>query len=198
MTKFSFAAAFAAGVAVLAWIAAGFSGGSWLPVAVTAVILATYLLGAFELRQFRATTTGLRNALDELAQPPAALDDWLAQVPPMLRSAVRARVEGERGTLPGPALTPYLVGLLVMLGMLGHLPRAWSVTFKGAVFALEGLDRPAGHSRRAGGAGARAGPVLRHFGGRRGGVGDAGLMSAIARRERSESRGSWNRGSRPC
>ena len=37
---------------------------------------------------------------------------------PSLRHAVRLRIENERGALPGPALTPYLVGLLVMLGML--------------------------------------------------------------------------------
>jgi hypothetical protein len=185
MTKFSFAAAFAAGVAVLAWIAAGFSGGSWLPIAVTAVILATYLLGAFELRQFRATSAGLRAALDELAQPPATLDDWLAQLPPVLRSAVRARVEGERGSLPGPALTPYLVGLLVMLGMLGTF-LGMVVTFKGAVFALEGsTDLQAIR-------GALAEPVRGlglSFGTSVAGVAASamlGLMSAIARRERLE------------
>jgi hypothetical protein len=51
--------------------------------------------------------------------------------------AVRQRIEGERVALPGPALTPYLVGLLVMLGMLGTF-LGMVVTFKGAVFALEG------------------------------------------------------------
>jgi hypothetical protein len=183
MTKFSFAVAFAAGVAVLAWIAAGFSGGSWLPIAVTAVILATYLLGAFELRQFRAATAGLRTALDALSQPPSSLDDWLERVPPLLRTAVRARVEGERGVLPGPALTPYLVGLLVMLGMLGTF-LGMVVTFKGAVFALEGsTDLQAIR-------GALAEPVRGlglSFGTSVAGVAASamlGLMSAIARRER--------------
>jgi hypothetical protein len=49
---------------------------------------------------------------------------------PSLRNAVRLRVEGERVGLPGPALTPYLAGLLVLLGMLG--------TFLGMVVTLNG------------------------------------------------------------
>jgi hypothetical protein len=43
---------------------------------------------------------------------------------------VRLRIEGERIGLPGPALTPYLAGFLVLLGMLG--------TFLGMVVALNG------------------------------------------------------------
>ncbi|WP_224019885.1 DUF802 domain-containing protein, partial [Burkholderia vietnamiensis] len=50
--------------------------------------------------------------------------------------AVRARVEGARVALPGPALTPYLVGLLVLLGMLGTL-LGMVVTLKGTGAALE-------------------------------------------------------------
>ena len=43
---------------------------------------------------------------------------------------MRLRIEGERVGLPGPALTPYLAGLLVLLGMLG--------TFLGMVVTLNG------------------------------------------------------------
>lgn len=49
---------------------------------------------------------------------------------------MRLRIEGERVALPGPALTPYLVGLLVLLGMLGTL-LGMVVTFKGTGAALE-------------------------------------------------------------
>ncbi len=49
---------------------------------------------------------------------------------------MRLRVEGERSALPGPALTPYLVGLLVLLGMLGTFV-GMVVTLNGAVMALE-------------------------------------------------------------
>ena len=183
MTKLSFAGAFAAGLAVLAWIALGFLGASWLPLAVTVLIAGVYLLGAHELRQFRAGTAGLNSALDGLEQPPARLADWLQRVPAALREAVRLRVEGERSALPGPALTPYLVGLLVMLGMLGTF-LGMVMTFQGAVFALEGSTELS--AIRA----ALAAPIKGlglSFGTSVAGVAASamlGLMSAIARRER--------------
>ena len=46
------------------------------------------------------------------------------------------RIEGERVALPGPAMTPYLVGMLVLLGMLGTF-LGMVVTLNGAVIALE-------------------------------------------------------------
>jgi hypothetical protein len=49
---------------------------------------------------------------------------------------VRLRIEGERVALPGPALTPYLVGLLVLLGMLGTL-LGMVATLRGTGMALE-------------------------------------------------------------
>ncbi|MBC5781539.1 hypothetical protein H8N03_01200 [Ramlibacter sp. USB13] len=186
MTKLSFAGAFAAGLAVLAWIALGFVGASWLPLAVTVLIAGAYLLGAHELRQFRAATAGLDAALAGLSEPPARLADWLQRVPASLREPVRMRVEGERGVLPGPALTPYLVGLLVMLGMLGTF-LGMVVTFQGAVFALEGSTDLAAIR------GALAAPIKGlglSFGTSVAGVAASamlGLMSAIARRERLQS-----------
>jgi hypothetical protein len=183
MSKRFHAFAFGIGLAVIAWVGFGFIGSSWLALAMTAVIAAVYLFGAFELRQFRAATTALDAALRGLAEAPAALADWLERVPPALRSAVRLRVEGERVALPGPALTPYLVGLLVMLGMLGTF-LGMVVTFKGAVFALEGstdLD-----TIRA----ALAAPVkglALSFGTSVAGVAASamlGLMATICRRER--------------
>jgi hypothetical protein len=183
MSKILFALAFAAGLAVVAWTGFGFVGTGVLPLLMTVGIAATYLLGAFELRQFRAATAGLRGALDHLATPPATLPDWLERVPGSLRDAVRLRVEAERGVLPGPALTPYLVGLLVMLGMLGTF-LGMVVTFKGAVFALQGsTDLQAIR-------GALAEPIKGlglSFGTSVAGVAASamlGLMSAISRRER--------------
>ncbi|MCC2674418.1 MAG: hypothetical protein K0Q43_2629 [Ramlibacter sp.] len=180
-----FWAAFAAGMVVLVWIAAGFAGGSWLTLAMTALIAAVYLLGAFELRQFRQATAALDQVLDATAQAPATLGEWLQQLPATLRDAVRLRVEGERGALPGPALTPYLVGLLVMLGMLGTF-LGMVVTFRGTVFALErSTDLEAMRT-------ALAAPIRGlglSFGASVAGVAASamlGLMAAIARRERME------------
>ena len=49
---------------------------------------------------------------------------------------MRLRVEGERIALPAPVLTPYLVGLLVLLGMLGTLLGMMD-TLRGTGLALQ-------------------------------------------------------------
>ena len=138
MTQRFFWIAFATGLAAIAWVGVGFVGTHALALAMTVAIAAAYLLGAHELRQYRADTAALARALAQAPAPEAtSLGDWLAHVPAALRAAVRQRIESGRGALPGPALTPYLVGLLVMLGMLGTF-LGMVVTFRGAVFALEG------------------------------------------------------------
>ncbi|HSV51839.1 MAG TPA: DUF802 domain-containing protein [Burkholderiaceae bacterium] len=186
MNRIVIAVAFAVGLVAVAWVGLGFVGSSWLALAMTAVIAGVYLLGAFELRQFRAATASLAAALADMPQPLADLGDWLQRVPASLRNAVRLRVEGERVALPGPALTPYLVGLLVMLGMLGTF-LGMVVTFKGAVFALEGsTDLQAIRS-------ALAEPIKGlglSFGTSVAGVAASamlGLLSAISRRERVDA-----------
>ena len=178
-----FMAAFVLGLAAVAWVGAGFFGTSWLALAMTLVIAGVYVAGAWELRQFRTATATLAQALAKLDTAPQNLGDWLAGLHPALQNAVRSRVEGERVALPGPALTPYLVGLLVMLGMLGTF-LGMVVTFKGAVFALEGsTDLQAIRS-------ALAAPIKGlglAFGTSVVGVATSamlGLMSAISRRER--------------
>ena len=174
MSKRFFAVAFALGLAAVAWVGQGFVGINWLALAMTAAIAGMYLLGAWELRQFRADTAALSQALDATAsQPPTVFAEWLERVPPALRHAVRLRIEGERGALPAPALTPYLVGLLVMLGMLGTF-LGMVVTFKGARVRAGRFDRPARDPRRPGRADPRPGTVVRHVDRGRGGFGHAG------------------------
>ena len=73
---------------------------------------------------------------DPPADPQPMLDGWLQSIHPALRNPVRLRIEGERISLPGPTLTPYLVGLLVLLGMIGTF-LGMVVTLKGTVSALE-------------------------------------------------------------
>ena len=137
VNRLFFAIAFALGLVAVMWIGAGFVGTSALALVMTIAIAAVYLMGAQEVRRFRASTAALGQALADVPQPLAQLGDWIGRVPPALQAAVRARIEGERGALPGLALTPYLVGLLVMLGMLGTF-LGLVVTFRGAVFTLEG------------------------------------------------------------
>ena len=123
------AAAFV-GLAVIAWVGAGYGAASPLALGLTAMIGAFYLMGLLELLRFHQATAGLTRAVETLTTPPASLPAWLDQLPAALRNAVRRRVEGEPVALPGPALAPSLAGLLVLLGMLG--------TFVGMVLTLRG------------------------------------------------------------
>ncbi|MDM0071050.1 DUF802 domain-containing protein [Variovorax sp. J31P207] len=130
MTRFLHYAAFFVGLAAVCWVGAGYIGSNPLALAITLLIGAFYLMGALELRRYHQATATLASAVAGLSAPPASLGPWLDTLHPSLQNAVRLRVEGERVALPGPALTPYLTGLLVLLGMLG--------TFLGMVVTLSG------------------------------------------------------------
>ncbi|TFW09935.1 DUF802 domain-containing protein [Oxalobacteraceae bacterium OM1] len=136
MNKHLFTAAFLLGALGIVWVGFGFIDSSFLALGMTAVIGAVYAAGGLELRRFRQATATLNAALAAIPNDLADLGGWLDRVDPSMQNAVRARIEGERVALPGPSLTPYLVGLLVMLGMLGTF-LGMVVTLKGAVFALE-------------------------------------------------------------
>ncbi len=100
------------------------------------MIGACYVAGALELYRYRQATATLEAAVDGLTTAPSALSDWLQAVHPGLHHAVRLRIKGERVALPAPVLTPYLVGLLVLLGMLGTL-LGMMATLKGTGVALQ-------------------------------------------------------------
>jgi Domain of unknown function (DUF802) len=127
---------FLVGLAALCWIGAGYVGSNPLALAVTMVVGACYLAGALELQRYHQATSTLVRAVTGLSEPPPRLGDWLDPLHPSLRNAVRLRIEGERVALPGPALTTYLVGLLVLLGMLGTL-LGMVATLRGTGMALE-------------------------------------------------------------
>ncbi|MFM0723114.1 DUF802 domain-containing protein [Paraburkholderia strydomiana] len=127
---------FLAGLAAACWIAASYVGSNPLALAVTLLIGACYMAGALELRRYSQATATLTRAVTGLAGPPPSLGAWLEPLHPSLRNAARLRIEGERVALPGPALTPYLVGLLVLLGMLGTL-LGMVATLRGTGIALE-------------------------------------------------------------
>jgi len=179
-------AVFIAGLAAVGWIGAGYIGTNPLALVVTLVIGVCYLAGALELHRYRQATAALQQAVAGLSTTPSDLADWLDRVHPTLRNAVRLRIEGERVALPAPALTPYLVGLLVLLGMLGTL-LGMMATLRGTGFALDSAtDLQAMHS-------ALAAPVKGlgfAFGTSIGGVASAamlGLLSALCRRERMQA-----------
>jgi hypothetical protein len=183
MNKHLFTGAFLLGAIAVGWIGFGFVGSHPLALVMTAIIAAVYGFGVFELRQFRQATCSLSTALAAIPDRLSNLGDWLDHVPPSLQNPVRLRIEGERIGLPGPAMTPYLVGLLVMLGMLGTF-LGMVVTLNGAAFSLEGTtDLQAIRS-------ALAAPIKGlglAFGTSVAGVAASamlGLMSAVSRRER--------------
>lgn len=174
-----------AGLACIAWVGAGYAGTDHLlATAITALIGAFFVFGAVELWRFRRATDQLAGVLADDATPPAALAPWLERLPAPLRSAVRMRIEGQRVALPGPALTPYLAGFLVLLGMLGTF-LGMVVTLRGTGLALQGATDLA--SVRT----ALAAPVSGlgvAFGTSLAGVAASatlGLAAALARRERS-------------
>jgi hypothetical protein len=127
---------FLAGLAAACWIAASYVGSNLLALAVTLLIVACYVTGALELHRYSQATATLTRAVVGLSGPPPSLAAWLEPLHPSLRNTARLRVEGERVALPGPALTPYLVGLLVLLGMLGTL-LGMVATLRGTGIALE-------------------------------------------------------------
>jgi hypothetical protein len=137
MHKHLFTGAFLLGAMAVVWIGAGFVVSHPLALGVTLLIAAVYGFGALELHQFRQATGSLSAALAAIPDTLSNLGDWLSPLPPLLQNPVRLRIEGERTGLPGPALTPYLVGLLVMLGMLGTF-LGMVVTLNGAAFSLQG------------------------------------------------------------
>jgi hypothetical protein len=184
MNRLFFSLVFGLGAFAVLWIAGGFLMSLHLvALMMTVLIGSVYGYGALELQRFRAVTLTLSRALSELPDPLPNLEAWISTIHPTLQSPVRLRIEGERSGLPGPAFTPYLVGLLVMLGMLGTF-LGMVVTLNGAVFALEGTtDLQAIRS-------AFAAPIKGlglSFGTSVAGVASSamlGLMSAISRRER--------------
>lgn len=183
MSRFIFTITCLLGAAAIVWIGTGFIGAHVLALAVTVLIGAVYAIGVIEMLQFRRVTTTLAKALAAIPANLTRLDDWLESIHPSLQNTVRLRIEGERVGLPGPALTPYLVGLLVMLGMLGTF-LGMVATLNGAVFALEGT--PDLQAIRSGLAAPIKGLGLA-FGTSVAGVAASamlGLMSTLSRRDR--------------
>ncbi len=168
------------------WVGAGYIVSNPLALAVTLLVIGCYVAGALELQRYQQATSTLTRAIAELTQAPPILGAWLERLHPGLRNSVRLRIEGERVALPGPALTPYLVGLLVLLGMLGTL-LGMVTTLRGTGAALESATDL--QAIRA----SLAAPVKGlgfAFGTSIAGVATSarlGLLSALCRRERAQA-----------
>ncbi len=177
---------FAVGLAAVGWVGAGYTGSNPVALVLTVLVGAFYVAGAAELYRFRQATATLTRALADTPTTPASLAAWLDALHPSLRHPVRLRIEGERAALPGPALAPYLAGLLVLLGMLGTFA-GMVVTLKGTGLALESAT-DLGAIRDALSAPVRGLGLA--FGTSVAGVAASamlGLLSALCRRERLQA-----------
>lgn len=143
MTRALSSIAFITGMALIFLMARMVAADDRLTLLVMVLIVAAYSVGGVELWRYQRQTEGLQLALAELhsASPATAetptLNEWLSLVPEALRHAVHQRIVGHFQGLPAPILTPYLVGLLVMLGLMGTFV-GMVATLGGAVQALEG------------------------------------------------------------
>jgi len=186
MTQLLHRIVFIVGLAAVCWVGIGYIGSNPLALAITVLIGAFYVVGALELHRFGQATTTLNSAVAGMTGPPPSLGEWLDKLHPSLRNAVRLRIEGERVGLPGPSLTPYLAGLLVLLGMLGTF-LGMVVTLNGTGTALENASDL--QAMRA----SLAAPVKGlgvAFGTSLAGVATSatlGLLSALARRDRMQA-----------
>ncbi|OAX67110.1 hypothetical protein A6R71_16105 [Xanthomonas translucens pv. arrhenatheri] len=127
---------FLAGLAAVCWIGVGYLGSNPLGASFALLIGACYVAGALELYRYRQATATLAHGVEDASAAQSDLGGWLQRLDPSLRNAVRLRIEGERVALPAPGLTPYLVGLLVLLGMLGTF-LGMMATLRGTGLALE-------------------------------------------------------------
>ena len=126
MTRAAVVALITLGALLVARAADVFRGTDALALGVVAMILLGLLVGAVEL-WLRATQAGC--LLQEVAGlPRPATEASVEATSPPVRAWLSARLAGEPPPPESVGFTPYLVGLLVMLGMLG--------TFLGLVESL--------------------------------------------------------------
>lgn len=145
MNRIMFLLAFLVGASAVIGMSYIFLGADILALSITLVIAFVYGIGAIELVQFHKATFSLKQALqiipefsnDDEQQANTALAKWMDGLHSSLKYSVHSRIEGESKGLPSPVLAPYLVGLLVMLGLLGTFVGMVD-TLQGSVIALQG------------------------------------------------------------
>ncbi len=144
MTRLFTLAAFLSGTAMIVWMTTAVVADNTMTLVVMLLIALAFLIGAIELMIYQRDNQRLDRALNSDASPRDLdslpnddFEHWINTLPGSLSESVRQRITGESIGLPAPVLTPYLVGLLVMLGLLGTFV-GMVATLSGAVQALEG------------------------------------------------------------
>jgi len=140
MNRFFSLCAFATGAIAIVSMTRAVAAGDTLTLLVMLLIAMGYAAGGIELWGFQRDNQRLFEVLSQTTSEEGAsadLNAWLSQLPESMRHSVSQRLTGELSALPGLALTPYLLGLLVMLGLMGTFV-GMVATLGGAVVALEG------------------------------------------------------------
>jgi len=136
MTKNLSWLSFGLGALIVLWMGTAFMGSNLLALLITGAIAGVYVLGFSELMAYQKDSLSLNQTLARADTPVVDLNAWLNGLSPRLQMPVQQRITQERSLIPTPVLTPYLVGLLVMLGLIGTFIGMVD-TLKGAVIALE-------------------------------------------------------------
>lgn len=107
-----------------------YAGNDWVATFVTLLIALGYGFGLVELHRFMASLGEWRHACSTIAASEEQTELALNAAPQAVAHYLRVRLSGQFAFLPKLSLTPFLVGLMVMLGLLG--------TFLGLVETLQG------------------------------------------------------------
>ncbi len=133
-----FKMAYALGMALVLWVATTAMTYNPLVLVMTLLIGAVFTWGMLELHRHRQQASIFQTAVQALHEPVNDLNAWIAQLPVDWRAHAARRISGHMAVAPAPVLTPYLVGLLVMMGMLGTF-LGMVLTLSGTAFALQNL-----------------------------------------------------------
>ncbi|MCA9574502.1 MAG: hypothetical protein KC668_03670 [Myxococcales bacterium] len=149
MTRIAILFAGAAGSLILARTAGFYQGEDPLAFGVVALMAAALFAGVVELLVHAQRLSGLTNELQKLTKEPSL--EGIDNASPVLRALLQARLDRVSLGVPRASFTPYLIGLLVMLGLLGTFLGLFE-TLRGARLALtastdvealrEGLSTP--------------------------------------------------------
>ncbi|MBT6179609.1 MAG: hypothetical protein HOI23_20385 [Deltaproteobacteria bacterium] len=118
------------GAGIIGRMAYIYAGNDYVALGVTLLIAIGFGLGLAEINRFMKQLGGWRLACDAVAKDESSPEEALEQAPKSVFHYLKMRLSGQYSTLPQLSLTPFLVGLMVMLGLLG--------TFLGLVETLQG------------------------------------------------------------
>ena len=136
MTRLVLFLAGTAGLVVVGRAASFYAGVDSFAFGLTLGMAGVFVVGMSELVLRARRTAAARVALERVVHPPEGERADLEAAPPALRARLRAHLERDPMPADVPVIAPFLVGLLVMLGLLGTFLGLFE-TLRGARTALE-------------------------------------------------------------